>query len=97
VEGTPIPQITSFGLVYYGQFKVSSDEGLQGSTILFEGKKDRVFAVGLEGSIYFPKAKVLLGLRIEPELGAVDRTQGWTFLLTLAYEVKSLVKMPPHP
>jgi len=97
VQGTPIPQITSFGLAYYGQFKVSSDEGLAGSTRFFEGKKDHVFSVGLEASLYFPKARFLLGFRAVPEFGAVDRTQGWTFLLTTAYEVKSLVKMPPHP
>jgi hypothetical protein len=97
IDGTPIPQIASIGLVYYGQFKVTSDEGPLGGTRFFEGKKDHVFGVGLEGSLYLPKPKLFLSLRVLPELGAVDRSQGWTFLLSLAYEVKSLVKLPPHP
>lgn len=94
VEGTPIPQITNFGLVYYGQFKVTSDSGLFGTAIL-EDNKDRVFGIGLEGNIYLPKAKLLIGLRVLPEFGAHTRPQGWTFMLTLAYEAKSLMKVPP--
>jgi hypothetical protein len=29
-----------------------------------------------------------------PEFGARTRTQGWTFVLTVAYQAKSLVKAP---
>ncbi len=97
VEGSHIPRITNFGLVYYAQLKVTSDEGPAGSALLFEGKKDHVFGVGLEGNVFLPKQKLLLGLRVLPEFGAQDRTQGWTFMLTLAYQAKSLVKLPPHP
>ena len=56
-----------------------------------------MFGVGLEGNVFLPRQKLLLGLRVVPEFGAQDRTQGWTFMLTLAYQAKSLVKMPPHP
>jgi len=97
VEGTPIPQITSVGLVYYAQFKVTADSGSNPLLdYLLAGRKDRVFGVGLEGSVFLPKPKLLLGLRIVPELGARNRTSGWTFLLTLAYQAKSLVRMSPH-
>lgn len=93
VEGTPIPQITNLGLVYYGQFKVTTDSGPL-LTPLLEGKKDRVFGLGIEGNVFLPKAKLLLGLRFLPEFGARNRPQGFTFMLTVAYEVKSLMKLP---
>lgn len=96
VEGTPIPQIANFGLVYYGQFKVTADSGPL-LTPLLNGKKDHVFGVGLEGNVYLPKAKFLIGLRVLPEFGAHNRPQGWTFMLTMAREIKSLMKLPPHP
>jgi hypothetical protein len=82
VEGSPVPRITSFGLVYYGQFKVTADEGTGPiSNRLLAGRKDRVFGVGLEGSVYLPGSRTLLGLRIVPEFGARNRTQGVTFLI----------------
>ena len=96
VEGSPIPRITNFGLVYYTQFKVTSDEGPAGSSLLFEGMKDHVFGIGLEANVFLPKQKLLLGLRVVPEFAAQDRTQGSTFMLTLAYQAKSLVKVPGH-
>ena len=97
VEGTPIPQVTSVGLAYYAQFKVSADQGTGPiANRLLAGRKDRVFGVGLEGNLFLPKSKVLLGLRIVPEFGARNRTQGVTFLFTLAYQAKSLMKMPGH-
>ena len=96
VEGSHLPQITNFGLVYYGQFKVTADSG-SGPIIdeLLAGRKDRVFGVGLEGNIFLPKPKLLMGLRVLPEFGARNRTQGITFMLTLAYQAKMLIKMPP--
>ena len=94
VGGKPVPTlVTNLGLVYYGQFKMTSDKAGQGTSLL-EGSKDRVFAVGLEGNVIIPKSKMVYGLRIEPEFGARNRTQGWTFLLTVAYELKSLVRSP---
>lgn len=97
VEGSPIPQITTFGLVYYGQFKVGADKGAGPlADILLAGRKDRVFGVGLEGSMYLPKSRLLLGLRIVPEFAARNRTQGTTFLLTLGYQAKMFLKSAEH-
>ena len=58
-------------------------------------RKDHVFGVGAEGSVFIPQAKLLLGLRVVPEFGAVNRTQDVTWVLTIGYQAKSLVKAPP--
>jgi hypothetical protein len=78
---------------YYGQFKVSSDSGPLG-TFLFENRKDHVFGIGGEANVFLPKPKLLVGLRIIPEFGAVNRTEGFTFMVTLGYQAKSLLKTP---
>ena len=92
----PVPTlITNVGLVYYGQFKVTEDSGPL-LTPLLNGRKDRVFGVGVEGNVIIPASKLVLGLRVEPEFGARNRTQGWTFLLSAAYEIKSLAKPAEH-
>lgn len=98
VDGTPIPQITNIGVVYYTQFKVTSDRG--GGPIagqLLAGDKDRVFAVGVEANIFLPKPKLLLGARVLPEFGARNRTQGLTVLITVGYQAKSLVRAAAQP
>jgi hypothetical protein len=98
VEGTPLPRITTVGLAYYAQLKVSADSGIGPlADRLVAGRKDRVFGLGVEGSVFLAKPKLVLGLRFVPEFGARNRPQGYTFLLTLAYEAKSLVTMPAHP
>jgi hypothetical protein len=94
---TPVPKrITNLGLVYYAQFKVTDDTGPGAVTPLLAGKRDRVYGVGLEGNVILPANGLVLGLRVEPEFGARNRTQGWTFLLSVAYELKSLMKAPRH-
>ena len=93
VDGTPLPRITSVGLVYYTQFKVTSDFASV-LTPLIEGKKDHVFGIGGEASVFLPKPKLLLGFRAVPEFGAVNRTQGLTLMVTLGYQAKLLVKAP---
>ena len=96
VPGSPIPRIFNIGLVYYGQFKVSGDTGAgPAATAVLEQAKDRVFGVGGEASALFPKSKLFLDLRVVPEFGARDRTQGITFLVSIAYQVKSLMKPTP--
>ena len=50
--------------------------------------------IGGEASIFLPKPKVLIDLRVIPEFGAVNRTEGLTFMVTLAYQAKSLGKTP---
>jgi len=93
VEGTPIPQIMNVGLAYYAQFKVSSDTGSGPlADELLAGKKDHVFGVGAEGSLFLPKPELLLDLRVVPEFEAHNRTQGWTFVFTVAYQAKSFAK-----
>jgi hypothetical protein len=95
IAGTPIPQIFSVGVVYYGQFKVSADSGVGPlADILLAGHKDRVFGIGGEASIFLPKPKLLIDARVVPEFGARNRTQGLTFLISLGWQVKSLVKAP---
>jgi hypothetical protein len=94
---TPVPSlITNVGIVYYGQFKVTGDQG-GALTPLLAGNKDRVFGAGVEGNVILPKSKLVFGLRVEPEFGARNRTQGWTFLFTAAYALKSFEKRPESP
>jgi hypothetical protein len=94
VDGTPIPRITTVGLAYYGQFKATGDTvGPESLSIHLD--RDRVFGLGVEANVFLPKQKMLLGLRVVPEFGAVSRTRGLTFNLTLAYQAKSLAKGIP--
>lgn len=95
VSGTPIPQMTSVGVVYYTQLKVTSDTGTGPiANELLAGAKDRVFGIGGEVNVFLPTPKLLLGVRLVPEFGARNRTQGLTFLFTIGYQAKSLVKAP---
>ncbi len=87
---TPVPSlVANVGLVYYSQFKVTADEAGILTPRLGE-LKDRVYAAGLEGNVVIPQSRLSLGLRIEREFGARNRTQGWAFMFTAAYVVKSL-------
>jgi len=79
VDGTPIPCITTIGLTYYTQVKASADSGPLGLGLL-QDRKDHVFGIGAEGSVFLPKQKLLLGLRYVAEFGAINRTQGHTFI-----------------
>ena len=89
---TPVPAlVTNVGLVYYGQYKLTSDKASV-ITPLLAGRKDRVFGAGVEGNVILVKSGLVFGLRVEPEFGARNRTQGWTFLFSAAYQLKSLVK-----
>jgi hypothetical protein len=98
VGGNPEPTlVTTFGAVYYAQFKVASDDGAL-ITALAAGAKDRVYAAGLEGSMAIPAKNLAFDLRVEPEFGARSRTQGWTVMFTAGYQIKSLLKAPsPAP
>jgi hypothetical protein len=95
VAGTPIPRITNVGLVYYAQVKASDDSGPLGTPLL-AGRGDHVFGIGAEASVFLPKPKVLVGFRFVPEFGAINRTEGYTFMVTLGWQAKSLVKLPPQ-
>ena len=50
--------------------------------------------IGGEASIFLPKPKVLIDVRVIPEFGAANRTEGFTFMVTLGYQARSLIKAP---
>jgi hypothetical protein len=91
VSGTPLPRVITLGVPYYSQFKVTADSTSVDSNFLAE-RKDHVFGVGAEGSVFLPQAKLLLGARFVSELGAANRTQGYTLTVTVAYQAQSLAK-----
>jgi hypothetical protein len=79
-----IPQaLVNAGIVYYMQYKVSSDHIPVGNTT-FTGTKDHIYGVGLESNIYMLKPSLSVGFRWLAELGAVNRFQGNTFFLSVA-------------
>jgi hypothetical protein len=95
VPGSPLPRITNVGVVYYGQMKATADQGTGPlANQLLAGAKDRVFGVGGEINVFLPKPRLLLGARVVPEFGARNRTQGITYLFTIGYQAKLLVKAP---
>ena len=88
----PIPKIINLGAVYYMQFKTSDDKIPVGSGYLLDPAKDRIFAAGAEGSYFAPSIRTLFDLKWLAEMGARNRIQGNTFMLTIAYSLKSFEK-----
>jgi hypothetical protein len=91
ITGFPIPVIFNAGPIYYIQAKVSEDHIPVGNTF-FTGSKDKIFAWGLEFNVLHPKIRTSLGFRWLDELGARNRFEGSTFLITLGYIIKSISK-----
>jgi hypothetical protein len=91
IAGFPIPIVFNAGAVYYTQFKVSSDKIPVGNNI-FTGSKDQIYSWGLEFNVLHPKIRTSIGLRWLDELGAKNRFEGNTFLITLGYIIESLSK-----
>jgi hypothetical protein len=91
----PIPEIFNVGLDYYAQFKVTGDSGSDIPPEL-RGFKDRVFGLGPEFNVFFPKPRITVLIRYQPEFGARVRTQGQTIVFEVVWVAKSLVK-PPQP
>lgn len=58
VEG-PIPMIMNAGVDYYAQFKITGDSG-SGIPPALRGFQDRVFGIGPEFNIFFPKPRLTL-------------------------------------
>jgi hypothetical protein len=88
----PVPRIINAGIVYYMQLKTTTDKiPLAGGNTL-DPAKDQIFGAGLEGSYYAPHIRTLFNLRWIAEMGAQNRIQGNTFMLTLAYNLKSFEK-----
>ena len=91
----PIPEIFNLGLDYYAQFKVTGDSGSDIPPAL-QGFKDRVFGLGPEFNVFFPKPRITMPIRYEPEFGARVRSQGQTVVFELVWVAESLMKSP-HP
>ena len=89
----PIPEIFNLGVAYYAQFKVTGDSGSDIPPAL-QGFKDRVFGLGPEFNVFFPKPRITMLIRYQPEFGARVRTQGQTVVFELVWVAKSLVKAP---
>jgi hypothetical protein len=90
----PIPIVMNLGAAGYAQFKVTGDSGSDIPTPL-QGFKDRVFALGPEFNVFIPGPNLSLVARYEPEFGARVRTQGQTFVFSIVWVAKSLVKHQP--
>jgi hypothetical protein len=91
--GGPIPIIMNVGAAGYAQFKITGDSGSDIPPAL-QGFKDRVFALGPEFNVFFPKPRLTFLVRYEPEFGARNRPEGQTILFSLAWVAKSLIKHP---
>lgn len=84
----PVPMIFNMGLIYYMQFKTTTDNIPPIPTSLL-GSKDHVYALGLEGSVFLPHSRTVIGLRWLDEFSAINRFQGNTFFITLAQMIKT--------
>ena len=87
----PIPIVMNLGAAYYAQFKITGDSGSEIPPEL-RGYMDRVFALGPEFNIFIPGPRLTLLARYEPEFGARVHTQGQTFVFSVIWVAKSLVK-----
>jgi hypothetical protein len=84
----PIPTIISAGMIYYMQYKVTSDHiPVNGSSIT--GNRDQVYGLGAEGSIFIPSLRSSFILRWAGELGARNRFEGNTYLFIWGFNIKS--------
>ncbi len=89
MKGSPIPMVINVGPVYYAQFKVGKDR-IPLDNQIFSGNRDHIYGLGLEGNILFPKTFTSLSVRWLEELGARNRFEGNTFLITVGQLIKSL-------
>ena len=76
------PMELNLGMIYYMQFKISDDELPPGSRV-YSVARDHIYAAGIEGNAIFPKASTSISFRWLGELGASNRFQGSTYLITL--------------
>jgi hypothetical protein len=73
---------------------MTEDNG-PGVPVILRGLKDRVFALGPEFNVFFPRPRLTFLVRYEPEFAARNRPQGHTVLVSLVWVAKSFVKAPP--
>lgn len=79
--------IIDFGPVYYAQFKVTED-AIPVDHQVFHGSKDHIYGLGLEAGVVFPKSFTSLSVRWLGEMGAKNRLQGNTFMITVAQPIR---------
>ena len=70
-------QLLQFGAVGYAEFQLTNDSG-SAVPVLTANNKDRVFAIGPEFGVILPSKKFNFLVRVLPEFGARNRTQGVT-------------------
>lgn len=75
-------QLLQFGGVGYAEFQLTNDSG-SGVPVLTADNKDRVFAIGPEFGVILPTKKLSFMVRVLPEFGARNRTQGVTVAVGL--------------
>ena len=75
-------QLLQFGGVGYAEFQLTKDSG-SGVPPLTADNKDRVFAIGPEFGVILPTKKLSFMVRVLPEFGARNRTQGVTVAVGL--------------
>lgn len=87
VKGSPLPMIINAGMVYYMQFKTTSDKmtiPAIGNSQFDLSNKDHVYGLGAEANIFIPRFRSSIALRWLGEMGASNRTQGNSFFITIA-------------
>lgn len=84
-EKTAPTGILNAGLIYYLQYKVSSDKIPVPIIGTIEGDKDHIGGIGAEINYYHIGCSTSAGFRWIGEVDAVNRFQGNTFFLTLAH------------
>jgi len=77
--GKAIKPGLEIGLAGYCQWQVTDDSG---SDVVWDLTKDRVYAVGPELALAFPKSMIFLSFRALFEFSARDRTEGSMFVIT---------------
>jgi hypothetical protein len=75
-------QLIQAGIVGYAEFQLTNDSGTAVPP-LAAGNKDRVFALGPEFGVILPPKKFSFFVRLLPEFGARNRTQGVTVMAGL--------------
>ncbi len=77
----------SIGAVYYAQFKLT-DDSIDINDNVFSGSRDHIYALGAEVNVLYPQTNTALSFRWLGELGASNRSQGNTFLITVSQFLK---------
>jgi hypothetical protein len=77
--------ILNAGLIYYLQYKITSDQIPVPILGIVEGEKDHVGGIGAEINYFHIGCKTSAGFRWIGEVNAVNRFQGNTFFITLAH------------